>query len=231
MVKAYCIEKESCAYFKEKNFTEVVSKEIEDKDIDILVLQTNLDINNAVIDTTKDLSDYKKDWFNKTEESSAKLLDIAENALKKNQNIKKVVIVKRLPRYERGSDILQIKSKLSEFGNICFDQTWQKKGCPENIQIVKIDLQSSSSKYLKYLIFGDPSSKSYDGIHMNGEGASRHFTYRAINAIKKAIHPEKSIGCSKNIQELPNPRYSKTYFHILPVHKQFIKTRRKLRWG
>ena len=57
MAKAYCIE---------KNFTEVVPTEVDNKDIDILVLQTgsieitDLDINNAVIDTTKDLSD----WFN-----------------------------------------------------------------------------------------------------------------------------------------------------------------------
>ena len=145
-----------------------------------------------MLDTTKDLSVYKKEWFNKIEENSAKLFDIAENALETNKNIQKVLIVKRFPRYDRSSDdILQMKSKLSEFGNVSYDQLWKRKGSPENIQIVNIDLQTSSSKHLKYLIFGDPSMKNYDGIHLRGKGATRHFTYRTINTLRKVIHPEK----------------------------------------
>ena len=218
VVKAYTIEKESSSYFKEKNFSEVVPIEVENKDIDILVLQsgsieiTDLDINEAVLDTTKDLSDYKREWFKKVEDTSEKLFDIAENALRKNRNIEKVIIVKRLPRFDRGSDdILQMKSKLSEFGNTCYDQLWRKRGSPENIKIVNIDLQVSSSKYLKYLIFGDPSLKNYDGIHMRGEGGARHFTYRTIQAVREIIHPGSNKGCLKNKPErkLKEPNYLK----------------------
>ena len=91
--KAYTIEEESCAYFKDKNFKDVVPIEVENEDIDILVLQTgsieitDLDINAAVLDTTKDLDVYKKEWFDKVEENSAKLFGIAEDALEKNKTI------------------------------------------------------------------------------------------------------------------------------------------------
>ena len=79
---------------------------------------------------------------------------MAQDALRKNNRIGKVIIVKRLPRYDRSSnDILKIKSELSEFANRVYDQIWQKMGSPGNIQIVDIDLQCSSSAYLRNLIF------------------------------------------------------------------------------
>ena len=149
-----------------------------------------------MLDTTKDLSVYKKEWFNKIEENSAKLFDIAEDALETNKNIQKVLIVKRFPRYDRSSDdILQMKSKLSEFGNVSYDQLWKRKGSPENIQIVNIDLQTSSSKHLKYLIFGDPSMKNYDGIHMRVRGQLD------ISRIEQLIHFEKSFT-QRNMRSL-----------------------------
>ena len=63
-------------------------------------------------------------------------------------------------------------------------------GSPSNIQIVNIDLKCSYSVHIKNLIFGDSNSERFDGIHMKGEGASRHFTYRTINALRQAIYPE-----------------------------------------
>ena len=196
--KAYCIDEEENARFKDKHFKAAVPKEIKNEDVDILVLQTgsieitDLKVNEALVDTKKELSEYRKEWFSKVEEASTKLFNIAEDALEKNKNIKKVVILKRLPRFKRSSsDLLQIKSQLSEFGNACYDQIWQKRGGPEKIQIVEIDLKCSESKYLKDLVFGNPVSKTYDGTHLRGAGASRHFTYRAIEAITKVMFPSK----------------------------------------
>ena len=207
MERAYYIDEEESAPFKENNFKTVISEKIKHEEIDVLVLQTgsieitDLKVNEAILDTKKDLTEYKKDWFKKVENDSAKLFDVALDALSKNNGIEKVVIVKRLPRYDRSSsDILKIKSELSEFANRAYDQIWQKMGSPENIQIVHIDLKCSSSAYLRKLIFGDSNSENFDGVHMRGEGASRHFTYRTINALKQVILSEKSQGTyrSKN---------------------------------
>ena len=143
MVKAYCIDEEKDAKFKDKSFKCVVPEIVDKIDTDILVLQTgsieitDMKINEALLDTSKNLNEYKKEWFNKVEEDSLKLFGIAEEALVRNKDIKKVIIVKRLPRYDRSSkDILQIKSQMSSFGNTVYDQIWQKKGSPENIQVI-----------------------------------------------------------------------------------------------
>ena len=40
MERAYCIDREESARFKEKNFKAVISEEIKKDEIDILVLQT-----------------------------------------------------------------------------------------------------------------------------------------------------------------------------------------------
>ena len=205
MERAYYIDEEESAPLKENNFKTVISEKIKHEEIDVLVLQTgsieitDLKVNEAILDTKKDLTEYKKDWFKKVENDSAKVFDVALDALSKNNGIEKVVIVKRLPRYDRSSsDILKIKSELSEFANRAYDQIWQKMGSPENIQIVDIDLKCSSSAHLRNLIFGHSDSENFDGIHMRGEGASRHFTYRTINALKQVIFSEKRKETYRN---------------------------------
>ena len=79
------------------------------------------------------------------------------------------------------------KSKLSIFANSVYDQLWFKRGGPKNIHIVNFEIGSDDSKYLKEIIFGLSSDRQYDGIHLRGNGHSRHFTYRAIQAIRPAI--------------------------------------------
>ena len=67
------------------------------------------------MDTEKDIEQYKKDWAAKVEEDSANLYDVAVKAIEKNPTMK-VVIVKRLPRYDLdSSDPNQIKSQMSRF--------------------------------------------------------------------------------------------------------------------
>ena len=89
--------------------------------IDTLVLETgsieitNLDVNSAMIDPKKDIKEYHSEWFAKAEEVSTELFKLAEDAIAADDNIE-VVILQRLPRFDRGSnDISKIKSKLSEF--------------------------------------------------------------------------------------------------------------------
>jgi hypothetical protein len=115
-----------------------------------------------MVDTLKDIKQYKQEWFDKVEKNSLDLFDIAEEAIKNNPHLQ-VVIVKRLPRYDRGSaDLLKIKSKLSEFGNSVYNQVWIKRGCPSNIRIVEIEFGCSDGPdraYLRKIIYGDQKQK------------------------------------------------------------------------
>ena len=54
-----------------------------------------------MIDTSKDLSEYRKQWYAKAEEDSTNLFEIAEDAISKDPLLN-VFIEKRLPSQECG---------------------------------------------------------------------------------------------------------------------------------
>ena len=59
-------------------------------DVDTLVLEagnieiTNIDVNKAVMDTEKSIEDSKKEWFDKAEDTSKALFQIAEDCVRKD---------------------------------------------------------------------------------------------------------------------------------------------------
>ena len=113
---------------KKEDFPNPISKDAVPKIVsrgntDTLVLETgsieitNLDVNKALMDSTKDIIQYKKEWFEKAERVSTDLFEIAEDAIAFDENLH-VIILKRLPRFDRSSnDLINIKSNLSEFAN------------------------------------------------------------------------------------------------------------------
>ena len=110
---------------------------------EVLVLQTgsieipNIKVNEEFTNSTKELNDLKQEWFEKVEEDSKNLFEIAEEASKNHPEMK-VFIVKRLPRHDQPfEDILGIKPQLSPYANSIYDQLWIKKGGPKNIHIIK----------------------------------------------------------------------------------------------
>ena len=212
--RAYCIKDDPNAYFRESNFRKVIPKVLKNNDIDTLVLQTgsieisNIDVNQAVMDPKKEIDQYRKEWFAKVEEDSSNLFDIAEDALKHASNLKKVVIIKRLPRFDRSrDDILGIKSQLSKYGNNCYDQQYIKRGRPENIRIVELNGLEPAG-YLRDIVYGNVNKEHYDGIHLRGKHASRHFTFRAVQAIKSIINclPNPNLPRQKNERKSDNHR-------------------------
>ena len=192
-VKAYGIKKEENQLVPEMNFTDIVPDIMKDEDPDTIVLEggsieiSNIDVKGALMDEDRDIEDYKKEWFHKVGEDSENMFGVAEKAIKQKPNLK-IIIVKRLPRHDPYSvDPLGIKKKISKFGNDAYDQMWFQRGCPKNIHIVDFELGSENSPHLKKLIFGNPDLNAFDGIHLRGQGASRHLTYRAVQAIKPVL--------------------------------------------
>ena len=49
-------------------------------------------------------------------------------------------------------------------------------------------LGCDKSYYLKDIIFGEHSDPRYDGIHLIGQAAVRHFTYRAVQTVSSVIY-------------------------------------------
>ena len=151
-----------------------------------------------MMDRNKDFNEYKKDWYTKVEEDFGNLFSVAEDAIARDPNLN-VIIVKRLPRYDRTStDITGIKSQLSKFGNHVYDQLWLKRGSPNRIHIVEFELGCDNYPSLKQIIYGSHGNHKYDGIHLIGSGARRHFTYRAVQAISSVFNPISSGEGLKN---------------------------------
>ena len=171
----------------------IVPAILENEDVDVLVLQagdtkiSNIKIIEALLNTDKDLEDVKKEWFDQVENQSKEIFQIAEGAVRNDPKLQ-VVIVKRLPRFDKGSDdILGVKPTLSSFGNGVFDRLWMKAGCPQSIKILEVNLNIEKPGYLKDLIFGSTHSKTYDGVHLKGHGACRHFNYRVKQILKPVV--------------------------------------------
>ena len=186
MVKAYCVDKEG--RFPQSCFKSIVPDAV--KGADTVVLQTgsieitNIDVNKATMDSTKELDVYKKEWFDKVDKASSSLFKIAEECVAADQSLN-VIIVKRPPRFDRGSkDILGIKQKLSEYGNQAYDQLLTKSNYSDKIHLVELNLVQNSN-YLRTIIYGSHDDPRFDGVHMITSESSRHFTYRAV----QAIHP------------------------------------------
>ena len=187
VVKAYCIQEEGL--FPKSNFCSIVPAELEKQKADVAVFQTgsieitNLDIKKAMMDDQIDIKDYEIEWFRKVEDDSTNLFNLAIDVTAKQQDLE-VVILKRLPRFDPISeDPIGIKKKLSTFANNVYNQLWAKHGSPKNIKIKSLQLGISSSEYLKKIVMGNPGSPIYDGIHLLGQHAPHHFTYRAVQEI------------------------------------------------
>ena len=151
-----------------------------------------------VKDGLKNLSDkieaHKNDWFRKVEKDSTNLFNIAQDALAHDKNIKKVVILKRLPRYDNvPNEISKIKSDLSEYGNRVYDQLMLRRGRPSKIQILELDLKCSDSQYLKNIIYGNPGDAHVDGVHLRGKASSRHLTYSAVQSLLPIIKHQRRV--------------------------------------
>ena len=84
MTKAYCIKEEENARYKNTNFKAIVPEVVKKETPEMLVLQTgsieitNINVDEAIMDVSKDVNEYKREWFEKVEQDSKNLLDIEE---------------------------------------------------------------------------------------------------------------------------------------------------------
>ena len=142
---------------------------------------SNIDSASSI--RSKRSSELQKQWVANVEQDSREIFSIAQDAVKDNPKLK-VMIVKRLPRYDaHAEDPMSIKARLSDLANGIYKQEWLKQGSPQNIHIVDINLGCETSQHLKQVIYGRSDSPQYDGVNLTGPGASRHFSYRVKQTI------------------------------------------------
>ena len=186
------------AKFPEKNFLDVVEKELKEQSYDYLVLGggtveiTNL---NTSVTPEEDIARFKDE----TIESSKKLFSLAESALHKCPLLDKVVILRRPPRFDPVSvDPLELKPQLSRLGDAILFDLWCNSSFKKNIAIGDHQVPHRIDDD-HYKVYGHPSQSFYDGIHMRGPAGRQVFQDSVLNIMK-------STGLYKEQNDIKLPK-------------------------
>ena len=192
MAAAYTVDEDEDAKYKKKNFLKIVPERLSKKKYKTLLLQGGCnEISNLNVSSNPSPQMVKM-WEEKVIQSRFKLFELAENSLKNNADLKKVIIVKSLPRYDPSTvDPNCLKAKLNQLGNTVYTSMWMERGCPENIVIEDQHMECHGPLRIKR--FGNPGlvgydGKPWDGIHMRGRLAVRHYTNSFIRIL--SISPQ-----------------------------------------
>ena len=199
---------------RSEQLSKISPKVIKKEKPDAIVLQTgsieitNINVKNALMDSDKSIEEYKQEWTKKVKEDSTNLFNIAKKALDIKSDME-VVIVKRLPRYDpKSEDPFHIKQSMSEYANSVYDQLWFEHGGPKNIHIVALE-KIECVGFLRDILYGKKNDVGYDGLHLRGPAGSRHFTYRAVNAISAVLFAKQSFSPYANTKQFKRIQQSR----------------------
>ena len=171
--------------FPHKSFQNVMKKEVENSDTEILIVQaTSVDITN--LKATKDnIKKYPEYFKQEIVISAANLFTTVENTLKANTAIKKAVILKQIPRYESlAHDPQGLKAALSQLYNNSIMQQWLSSPLKDRITVGTHERECAGgvrdSRYRQ--------GTRYDGIHMLGPSGRKAYTESVLMILHNAGH-------------------------------------------
>ena len=99
------------------------------------------------------------------------MFNIAQEALLKNSDLKKVVIMEHPPMFDN-----TLKSQLADLANSTLSQLWAISPVRSKIFIGRHSLVSPGSGSMHLARFKDYYSGKYDGIHLYGRTGERDYT-------------------------------------------------------
>ena len=132
------------------------------------------DISN--INTKMNYEDNIKEWRVKVAQNSVKIHNLAKWCLNNYPSLRRVIIVKSLPRFD-----CPIKSHLSVYGNQLLDDIWMANGGDDRIAVAKQQLNCDSKSLVES--YGHPDQRNWHGIHLRGRMAVQHMTRSFVNML------------------------------------------------
>ena len=190
-----------------KSLGEVVKDALKEDNPDMIIFQggdeeiNRINVQEALKDKKKTIQEYKSEWAKNVEEDSKEVLKIAEDVIKERDDIE-VVILERLPRYDRAEeDPEMIKKELTNFANKVYQHEMFKKATPNNLHVVDIKLDCENRKHLQDVIYGKTNSNKFNGFHLKGTGAQRHLNYRTKQALKPILEKSNRIPRSQAVKD------------------------------
>ena len=167
-----------------KNFKDVVRKELEKGDIDYLLLQAgSADISNL---NTKENPEENSTYLKEETRYAAKNLFVtAEDALKAQPGLKKVVVMTQIPRYDpKAEDPRALKQALAQLFNNTLGELWLDCVVKDKIVIGIHNLECSGG--IREARYRDSIRQHYDGIHMYGPSGAKAYTTSVLDILSEA---------------------------------------------
>ena len=186
-VKAYAASADTPgSKFPKNNFLEVVEKELEGDDFKILVLGGgNVEITNLNTkdNTEENIASFKDGILTSTQ----MLFSIAETALQTYPELKKVILLRRPPRFDPVAvDPLQLKPQLSKLGDAFLFDLWCNSSFKNKIFLGDYLMPDPRDLDSHLQVYGQPDRVRYDGLHMHGTSGRRIFQECILNTLDKA---------------------------------------------
>ena len=160
-------------------------KELAKTVFDGLVLQAgSVDISNL---NTRGNGTEHFDYFSQeTIKSAENVFQVAETSLKNHPQLKKVVIMKQIPRYDtEHSDPLQIKPALSEIYNNKLSDLWLHSALREKIFVGSHD-RIACTGGIREARYKCTQSGRFDGVHLYGPSGMKTYTNSVLQILKNA---------------------------------------------
>ena len=178
-------EAKEATKFPDKNFDKVIKDELMKAPTDTLIIQAgSIDITN--FKTTNDkLERFREYYKQETVVAANNLFSAVTDALNTNPELKKVIIMKQIPRYDtKANDSSAVKSLLSKLFNTTLDQLLLRSEYQDKITIGTHRLECEGgirdSRYR--------NNNRYDGIHMVGPSGKKAYTESVLCIMRSAGH-------------------------------------------
>ena len=158
---------------------------------DVLVIQTgSVDITNLKTagGNAQRFSDYHR---NHTISAAENLFKEVENTLVKYPNLKKAIILKQTPRFDKKNiDPFSVKPAMAQLFNQILDQRWLESAQKNRLIIANHRLECSPGSYETR--YRNRRSGQYDGVHMYGPSGRKAYTESLLFILRQAGLIKKS---------------------------------------
>ena len=213
--KAYSSIRDTNARYPNKNFADVTSAALvntqEDDDFSFLVLSApTVDISN--MDTSKlrpndNIEVYKE----KALSSCQNMFGVAQAALTRHPQLKKIVIMEHAPRYDTNAvDPTGLKPKLSKYANSSFQQLWHSSALKNRIVIGKHNLECGGDQLEGR--YRDDWSGRYDGVHFYGRKGRNAYSSSLCQIVKSALYTSQTKFSSSSFSSTFHSSCPQTLF-------------------
>ena len=172
------------AKFPEANFTDVVRKELKNGSFKTLLLQAgSVDITN--LKTSEHPDDFSEYFKQVAVVSATNLFQVAENALRDSRSIRKVIIMKQIPRYDPLEvDPFSLKPSLSILFNNTLSNIWMESLYRDQIFIGSHNIECNGA--IREARYRHTKSGKFDGIHLYGSSGKKAYTRSVLSILEAA---------------------------------------------